>query len=44
MYLGDGRDMTYKIQVFEALWRRIRQEGRAVSLIDLRYRDEPYIR
>lgn len=44
VYLGDGRDMTYKIQVFEALWRRIRREGRAVSLIDLRYRDEPYIR
>lgn len=44
VYLGEGQDMAYKVQVFDAVQRQIAHEGRAVSLIDLRYRDEPYIR
>jgi hypothetical protein len=36
--------MAYKVQVFDAVRQQIVREGRAVHLIDLRYKDEPYIR
>ncbi len=44
VYLGEGQDMAYKVQVFDAVRQQIAREGRVVSLIDLRYKDEPYIR
>jgi cell division septal protein FtsQ len=44
VYLGEGQDMAYKVQVFDAVRQQIVREGRAVHLIDLRYKDEPYIR
>jgi cell division septal protein FtsQ len=44
VYLGSGQDMAYKVQVFDAVRRQIETEGRSVRLIDLRYKDEPYIR
>lgn len=44
VYLGEGQDMAYKVQVFDAVQRQIAHEGRTVSLIDLRYKDKPYIR
>jgi len=40
---GTG-DMVYKVQLFDAVWREIGEEGRKVHLIDLRYKDGPYIR
>ncbi len=42
--LGDGQEMAHKIRVFDAVRRRIAEEGRTVQLIDLRYMDEPYVR
>jgi len=42
--LGDGQEMAHKIRVFDAVRRRIAEEGRTVHLIDLRYMDEPYVR
>ncbi len=44
VYLGDGQDMVYKVQLFDAMWREIGEEGRKVHLMDLRYKDRPYIR
>ncbi len=44
VYLGDQQDMAFKVRVFDAVRRQIQKEGRTVRLIDLRYRDEPYIR
>jgi|Deesub1362A_J573_1020465.scaffolds.fasta_scaffold03484_3 cell division septal protein FtsQ len=42
--LGDGQDMAYKVQLFDAIRRQARIEGRSVHLIDVRYPESPFIR
>ena len=44
VYLGDGRDMAYKVRVMDAILHKVKAEGRTVHLVDVRYKDEPYVR
>ncbi|GAB4567787.1 MAG: hypothetical protein Kow0047_20200 [Anaerolineae bacterium] len=44
VYLGSPADLEYKVRLFEAVRRQILEEGRSATLIDLRRRDELYIR
>ena len=44
VYLGDGRDIAYKVRVMDAILHEVKREGRTVHLVDVRYKDEPYVR